>query len=170
MLPSWNKDFTYLKYHYYKISQHLGRQHQKQILFCDCEEDAVTLVKLKLWPGSTTRPTVAFHFKLMELAETLLLECHVSLRKFCDALGILTKSSTLPMWVCCAFHFNIHFNWYCPYHVCKHATVNYWLLNVAYWVSIFLTADKEYLHNTEQRLIWWIPVICSIPITSALCY
>jgi hypothetical protein len=77
----------------------LGRQHHKQILFCHCEEDAVTLVKMSLWPGSATYPTVAFHFKLMELAETLLLECHVSLKKFCDALGILTKSTMLPKWV-----------------------------------------------------------------------
>ena len=35
----------------------------------------------------------------MELAEILLLECHVSLRNFCDAKGVLTKSSTLPTWV-----------------------------------------------------------------------
>lgn len=78
----------------------LGRQHQKQILFCNCEEEAVTLVRLNLWPGSAVRPLVAFHIKLMELAETLLLECHVSLRKFCDAVGIMTKNSTLPKWVC----------------------------------------------------------------------
>jgi hypothetical protein len=78
---------------------HLGRQHHKQIRFCGCEEQAVTLVKMSLWPGSATCPSVAFHFKLMELAETLLLECHVSLKKFCDALGILTKSTMLPKWV-----------------------------------------------------------------------
>ena len=78
----------------------LGRQHQKRILFCNCEEEAVTLVRLNLWPGSAVRPLVAFHIKLMELAEALLLECHVSLRKFCDALGIMTENSTLPKWVC----------------------------------------------------------------------
>ena len=76
-----------------------GRQHQKQVLFCDCENDAVTLMRLKLWPGSVTRPDLAFHLKLMELAEILLLQCHVSLRKFCDAIGIFTKSLTLPLWV-----------------------------------------------------------------------
>ena len=69
------------------------------MLFCDCENDGVTLIRLKLWPGSTTRPVLAFHFKLMELTEILLFECHVSLRKFCDAIGVLTKSSTLPTWV-----------------------------------------------------------------------
>ena len=68
------------------------------VLFCPCEEDAVTLVKLQLWPGSATRPQVAFHFKLMMLAEILLLECHVSLKKFCDTLG-LKKSNMLPTWV-----------------------------------------------------------------------
>ncbi|XP_046864699.1 uncharacterized protein LOC124459233 isoform X3 [Xenia sp. Carnegie-2017] len=76
-----------------------GRQHQKQILFCECEKDSITLIRLKLWPGSATRPSLAFHFKMMELAETLLLECHVSLRKFCDALKIWTKCSSLPLWI-----------------------------------------------------------------------
>ena len=50
----------------------------KNQLFCNCEDDAVTLVKLQLWPGSVTRPLVAFHTKLVALAESLLLECHVS--------------------------------------------------------------------------------------------
>ncbi|XP_046863813.1 uncharacterized protein LOC124457641 isoform X3 [Xenia sp. Carnegie-2017] len=76
-----------------------GRQHQKQILFFECEKDSITLIRLKLWPGSATRPSLAFHFKMMELAETLLLECHVSLRKFCDALKIWTKCSSLPLWI-----------------------------------------------------------------------
>ena len=78
---------------------HLGRQHHKQIMFCDCEEDAVTLARMNLWPSSATCPSVAFHFKLMELAGIMLLECHVSLKKFCDALGLLTKSNVLPKWV-----------------------------------------------------------------------
>ena len=56
----------------------------------------MTLMRLKLWPGSTTRPILAFHFKLIEFAEILLLECHVSLQKFCDAIGELNKSSTSP--------------------------------------------------------------------------
>ena len=84
----------------------LGRQHQKQILFCNCEEDAVTLLKLHLWPGTIKRPVVAFHTKLMELAEALVLECQVSLRKFCDVLGIANPSSILPTWV------NTNFHWY----------------------------------------------------------
>ena len=78
---------------------HTGHQHNKAILFCCCEDDAVTLLKLQLWPGSITRPLVAFHFKLVMLAESLLLECHVSLKKFCDMLG-LNKSTMLPKWVC----------------------------------------------------------------------
>ena len=89
--PTW----TWSSYHLILI----GRQHQKQVLFCDCENDTVTIIRLKLWPGSVTRPVLAFHLKLMELAEIFLLECHVSLRKFCDAIGIYTKSSTLPLLV-----------------------------------------------------------------------
>lgn len=76
----------------------VGHQHKKMVLFCPCEDDAVTLVKLQLWPGSAKRPQVAFHSKLMMLAEMLLLECHVSLKKFCDTLG-LEKSNILPTWV-----------------------------------------------------------------------
>ena len=77
----------------------LGYQHKKSVMFCDCEEDAITLVRLQLWPGSVTRPLVAFHVKLVALAETLLLECHCSLKKICDVLNI-SKSNMLPMWVC----------------------------------------------------------------------
>ena len=76
----------------------VGHQHKKMILFCPCENDVVTLVKLRLWLGSATRPKVAFHFKLMKLAEILLLECHVSLKKFCDSLA-LNKSNMLPAWL-----------------------------------------------------------------------
>ena len=56
------------------------------------------LVKLLLWPGSVTRPSVAFDFNLLKLAEQLLLECHVSLKKFCDVLD-LNHSSMMPKWV-----------------------------------------------------------------------
>ena len=81
---------------------HIGHQHKKSILFCCCEDDAVTLLKLQLWPESITRPLVAFHFKLVMLAESPLLECHVSLKKFCDMLG-LNKSTMLPKWVRISF-------------------------------------------------------------------
>ena len=68
-------------------------------MFCNWEADALTLVRLQLWPGSVTRLLVAFHTKLVALAENLLLECHVSLKKFCDVLS-LNKSNMLPVWVC----------------------------------------------------------------------
>ena len=66
----------------------IGRQHLKQIIFCKCKSDAATLVRLKLWPGSPAKPKVAFHFKLMDLAETFLLESHVSLHKFCASFEV----------------------------------------------------------------------------------
>ena len=72
-------------------------------MFCNCEDDAITLVKLQLWPGLVTRPLVAFHTKLVALAESLLLECHVSLKKFCDVLN-LNKSNMLPVWVCLSIY------------------------------------------------------------------
>ncbi|XP_028416359.1 uncharacterized protein LOC114540363 [Dendronephthya gigantea] len=76
-----------------------GRQHLKQILFCNCESDVATLVKMQLWPSSAKRPVMAFHYKLMELLEALVMECQVSLQKFCDMLGIINKSPMLPKWV-----------------------------------------------------------------------
>ena len=77
----------------------IERHHQKQILFCDCEDDAVTLVKMHLWPSTVKRPVLAFHVKLIELLEALVIECHISLQKFCDMLNVINRSSLLPKWV-----------------------------------------------------------------------
>ena len=46
-----------------------GNQQLKEVAVCDCESDAVTLVRCQFWPGSPERPSVGFHFKLMDLAE-----------------------------------------------------------------------------------------------------
>ena len=77
----------------------IGRQHQKQILFCDCEDDTVTLLKMHLWPSTVKRPVLAFHLKLMELLEAMVIECHISLQKFCDMLNVMNRSSLFPKWV-----------------------------------------------------------------------
>ena len=67
-----------------------GRQHLKQVEFCQCISDSATLLKLHLWPGSPTKPKVAFHFNFMDLAEKFLLESHVhvSLHKFISSVEI----------------------------------------------------------------------------------
>ena len=46
----------------------------------------VTLVQLHLWPSSPDRPTVAFHFRLMDLAADMFIKCKVSLKEFTDPL------------------------------------------------------------------------------------
>ena len=56
------------------------------MLFCSCESDALTLMRLRYWPGTPTRPLVAFSFALMDWMEALLLECQVAVQDFATAL------------------------------------------------------------------------------------
>ena len=53
----------------------VGVQHPIDIVCCDCEPLAVTLVKAHLWPATPQYPKFAFTFKFLDLAEALLLEC-----------------------------------------------------------------------------------------------
>ncbi len=57
-----------------------------QVLCCDCEPLPITLVRARLWPATPSYPKYAFTFSLLDWAEALLLECHVSLKDFCSAL------------------------------------------------------------------------------------
>ena len=158
---------------------HIGHQHNKAILFCGCEDDAVTLLKLQLWPGSITRPLVAFHFKLVMLAESLLLECHVSLKKFCDMLGLNT-STMLPKWVCISleglvlkpFLFFSFFSqflaslWY-PHSIFQQKTFNilftyllfYDFVPIIYSVTIFHGMQEAYL---QTYCTWAIMYLCLV--------
>eukprot|EP00112_Aurelia_sp_Birch-Aquarium-sp1_P007292 Seg1794.4 transcript_id=Seg1794.4/GoldUCD/mRNA.D3Y31 product="hypothetical protein" protein_id=Seg1794.4/GoldUCD/D3Y31 len=77
---------------------YLGRQHEKMVGFCNCESNAATLVSLGLWPGSPTNPIVAFSIKFMDICLRFLLEAHVSLNKFCDAMSVF-QTSLLPKYV-----------------------------------------------------------------------
>jgi hypothetical protein len=63
----------------------------KQVAVCECESDAVTLMRRQFWPGSPEKPTVGFHFKLMDLAETLFLHCQVSVKEFSEIVTELTN-------------------------------------------------------------------------------
>ncbi|XP_046862985.1 uncharacterized protein LOC124456634 [Xenia sp. Carnegie-2017] len=65
-----------------------GRQHLKIVEFCQCIKDAEKLIKLQLWPGSSSKPKIAFHFDFMDFAEKFLLESHVSLHKFCSTVEV----------------------------------------------------------------------------------
>ena len=61
-------------------------EHNVQVTCCDCEPLPITLVRARLWPATPTYPKYAFTFSLLDWAEALLLECHVSLMDFCSAL------------------------------------------------------------------------------------
>ena len=63
-----------------------GNQHFKEVAVCDCKGHAVTFVRCQFWPGSPERPSVSFHFKLMDLAEKLFLHGQVSVKVFSELL------------------------------------------------------------------------------------
>ncbi|XP_022799304.1 uncharacterized protein LOC111337293 [Stylophora pistillata] len=67
-----------------------GNQHLKEVAVCDCESHAVTLVRSQFWPGSPERPSVGFHFKLMDLAEKLFLHSQVSIKEFSELILEMT--------------------------------------------------------------------------------
>ena len=58
---------------------------------CECESDAVTLVRCQFWPGLPEKPTVGFHFKIMDLAEILFLHCQVSVKQLSEIITELTN-------------------------------------------------------------------------------
>jgi len=64
----------------------VGNQHLKEVAVCDCESHAATLVRCQFWPGSPERPSVGFHFKLMDLAEKLFLHSQVSVKEFSELI------------------------------------------------------------------------------------
>lgn len=61
-------------------------EHDVLMVTCDCEPLPITLVRARLWPATPLFPKYAFTFGLLDWAEALLLECHVSLKDFCNAL------------------------------------------------------------------------------------
>ena len=67
-----------------------GNQQLKEVAVCDCESDAVTLVRCQFWPGSPERPSVGFHFKLMDLAEKLFLYRQMSVKEFSELILEMT--------------------------------------------------------------------------------
>ncbi|KAL3884204.1 hypothetical protein ACJMK2_030423 [Sinanodonta woodiana] len=68
-----------------------GTQHRVKVQFCQCEKEAVTILRYGLWPATPELPKVAIHIDLMEQATMLQLEGQLSLRAFCDALSSMNK-------------------------------------------------------------------------------
>lgn len=58
-----------------------------------CEPLAVTLVRYGVWPNTPVNPTFALHLELMHWLRVLILECHLSVKKFFDALKYKGSSS-----------------------------------------------------------------------------
>jgi CxC1 like cysteine cluster associated with KDZ transposases len=58
----------------------------KMIVFCACEPQAVTLLRVGFWSSSAKLPTVAFSVRLLELMQNLTMECSVSVKGFVEAL------------------------------------------------------------------------------------
>ncbi len=78
---------------------------------CDCEPLAVALVRARLWPATPQFPKYAFSFDLLDWAEALLLECHVSLKDFCSALYFRCPYSVEKVVaVIYSIHFYIHYS------------------------------------------------------------
>ena len=44
------------------------------------------MVRARIWPASPQYPQLAFTFDLLDHIEALLLECHVAVKDFCEAL------------------------------------------------------------------------------------
>ncbi len=76
---------------------HLGVNHTFQFYHCNCEPITITLARAKLWPATPHNPRYAFSFNLLDLAESLMLECQVALKDFCNALKFLCPFQLLKV-------------------------------------------------------------------------
>lgn len=63
-------------------------EHDVKIMCCDCEATPITLARARLWPATPKNPQVAYTFELLNVIEAMMLECHVSLKDFCEALKL----------------------------------------------------------------------------------
>ena len=85
----------------------LSRFHQLNLTFCNCvraDEGVVTswtqLVRAGWYPASTTRPTTAFTFKLLEFFHELMLQGKTNLYDFHRTVARVTNNSgTIAGWV-----------------------------------------------------------------------
>lgn len=74
-----------------------GRHHRRVFIFCQCEADAITLIRHQLWLSTPTSSIIAFYFELLKLYYGLLLEGHVSLKRVCSSVSTRqSKHKTTP--------------------------------------------------------------------------
>ena len=65
-----------------------GIQYHLMLSFCPCEDDAATLLWMKLWPATPQQPSLALQFELLDSYASLFLECQVALRNFVTPLEV----------------------------------------------------------------------------------
>lgn len=83
---------------------------------CNCEPLAVTLVRARLWPATPHHPKYAFTFNLLDLAESMLLECQVALRDFCNALYFRSPHPVLQV---SNGSYQTNVFWVIGFHLCR---------------------------------------------------
>ena len=71
----------------------IGIEHKVNFVCCSCEPIGVTLARADLWPASPKNPRLAFTFCLLNWAESLMLECQVSLKDFWNSLKFVCPFS-----------------------------------------------------------------------------
>ena len=79
--------------------------HKLHFTCCNCEPLAITLARAQLWPASPHNPRYAFSFAVLDWAESLMVECQVALKDFCNALKLLCPFHLLKV-----FFFNEKIN------------------------------------------------------------
>ena len=67
------------------------------MVFCTCETEIETLLRVHLFPATPKQPHLAFTFRLMDWLEALVLECHVAVQDFVSAIEFLTDSKLLQV-------------------------------------------------------------------------
>ena len=89
-----------------------GVEHRLLFTCCECEPVAITLTRANLWPATPSNPRYAFSFALLDWVEALLLECHVALRDFCNALKFQCPFFVPKVDVCMYFMFTLPYTEY----------------------------------------------------------
>jgi hypothetical protein len=73
------------------IAIQIEEEVQKSITFCNCEEEAISLTRMGLFPGSPEKPKIAFSILLLEFFEQLLCIAQTPYESFCLALRKIHK-------------------------------------------------------------------------------
>jgi hypothetical protein len=79
------------------------------MVFCDCEEQCITLLRWGFWASSPKRPWAAYAWDLMMLLQAVTLECQAAASSFVQMLRWKNNLSETEVCACCSFNFKINF-------------------------------------------------------------